>query len=162
MYCLVIRLSEVRVIKGPLFPIPDVVESMFIERVCRKLSECNVPYAIVGGHAVALHRAVRGTIDIDLVIVWTAEILKTTELALKELGLVSSLPITAEERFANRESYITNRNLIAWNFHNPESLNEQVNLIINYDLDQRNRKLIRPGDYSISILAIADLIAMKR
>jgi len=64
--------------------------------------------------------------------------------------------------FANRKSHITNHSLIAWNFDNPESLNEQVNLIINYDLDQRNRKLIRPGDYTISILAIADLIAMKR
>lgn len=95
-------------------------------------------------------------------IVWTAQGLTTTELALKELGLVSSLPITAEEVFANRKSHITNHSLIAWNFDNPESLNEQVNLIINYDLDQRNRKLIRPGDYTISILAIADLIAMKR
>jgi hypothetical protein len=59
-------LTEIRVIKDPPFSIPDVVESMLTERVCRKLSKCNVPYAIVGGHAVALHGAVRSTIDIDL------------------------------------------------------------------------------------------------
>jgi hypothetical protein len=128
----------------------------------QKTQQMQCHYAIVGGHAVALHGAVRSTIDIDLVIVWPAQNLTTTELALKELGLVSSLPITAEEVFANRKNHITNHSLIAWNFDNPESLNEQVNLIINYDLDQRNRKLIRPGDYTISILAIADLIAMKR
>lgn len=135
---------------------------MFIERVCRKLNELNVPYAIVGGHAVALHGAVRGTIDIDFVIVWTAENLQTAELALKELGLVSTLPITAEEVFANRESYIADRNLIAWNFHNPKSLDEQVDLIISYDLHQRYPKLFHANDYTLSVLAIDDLIAMKR
>lgn len=135
---------------------------MFIERVCKKLSEHNVPYAIVGGHAVALHGAVRGTLDIDLVIVWSATNLKTAELALNQLGLVSSLPISAEDVFAHREEYIKNRNLIAWNFHNPNSLNEQVDLIINYDLSQKNTNVISAGGFTLSILALDELIAMKK
>ena len=49
--CLIIRLSEVRVLVGPPFFIRDVADNMFIERVCSKLTEHNVPYALVGGHA---------------------------------------------------------------------------------------------------------------
>ena len=44
---------------------------MFLIKVVDKLREKNIPYAIVGGHAVALHGAVRGTLDIDLIIKWT-------------------------------------------------------------------------------------------
>lgn len=135
---------------------------MFIERVCKKLSEHNVPYAIVGGHAVALHGAVRGTLDIDLVIVWSATNLKAAEFALNQLGLVSSLPISAEDVFTHREDYIKNRNLIAWNFHNPDSLNEQVGLIINYDLSLKNTNVISAGGFTLSILALDELIAMKK
>ncbi|MEX0965223.1 MAG: DUF6036 family nucleotidyltransferase [Pseudohongiellaceae bacterium] len=135
---------------------------MFIERVCNKLSEHSVPFAIVGGHAVALHGAVRGTVDIDFVIVWSAQNLKNAERALIELGLSSRLPISAEEVFKNRINYISDRNLIAWNFYNPNSLDEQVDLIINYDLDQRKPKLLKSGEFTIPILAVNDLIAMKR
>ena len=38
----------------------------FLERVCTALKEAGVPYAVVGGHAVALHGAVRGTVDVAL------------------------------------------------------------------------------------------------
>lgn len=41
---------------------------MFLKRVVQALEKHKVHYAIVGGYAVALHGAVRGTIDIDLVI----------------------------------------------------------------------------------------------
>ena len=43
---------------------------MFLTRVTQALSDHQVPYAIVGGHAVALHGALRGTVDIDFVIRW--------------------------------------------------------------------------------------------
>jgi hypothetical protein len=38
---------------------------MLIAEVCQALARFEVPYALVGGHAVALHGAVRGTIDFD-------------------------------------------------------------------------------------------------
>ena len=43
---------------------------MFIYRLTNALEKHHIPYAIVGGHAVALHGALRGTIDIDFVINW--------------------------------------------------------------------------------------------
>ena len=97
-----------------------------LERVCAALRCASVDYAIVGGHAVALHGAVRGTIDIDLILQWSERTLRQAELALNRIGLVSRLPVGAEDVFANREDYMQNRHLLAWNFHNPDDPSEQV------------------------------------
>ena len=41
---------------------------MFIQKLIQSLTKYDVNYAVVGGYAVALHGAFRGTMDIDLVI----------------------------------------------------------------------------------------------
>ena len=135
---------------------------MFIERICQSLNKHNVNYAIVGGHAVALHGAVRGTIDIDFVIQWSIENLCNAEKALKAEGLESRLPLSAQDIFDNRAQYIEDRNLIAWNFYNPNKLDEQVDLIINYDLAQKQTVEIQSVNTTIPVLDKASLIAMKR
>ncbi|MDH3695185.1 MAG: hypothetical protein OER96_11520 [Gammaproteobacteria bacterium] len=105
----------------------------FLERICEALNLAGVKYVVVGGHAVALHGAVRGTIDVDIALRWTKNNLLQTEAALQNLGLKSHLPLTAEDVYLYRDEYIRNRNLIAWNFYNPDNLAEQLDLIINYD-----------------------------
>jgi len=135
---------------------------MFLTRVCKTLSNHKVPFAIVGGHAVALHGAVRGTVDIDFVIQWSRENLARTEEAITRLGLVSRLPLSAREVFANRDDYIEKHNLIAWNFFNPQRLDEQLDLIINYDLGQQTPTFIKVGDTDIPVLDARELIAMKK
>ena len=58
----------------------------FLEKVCTALREADVRYAIAGGYAVALHGAVRGTIDVDVVLRWTKRTLAKTEAALNGIG----------------------------------------------------------------------------
>ncbi len=135
---------------------------MFVNRVCNQLSRHRVPYAIVGGYAVALHGAVRGTVDLDVVIRWSQQNLEKAARALDACGLVSTLPIIAGDVYAFREEYIRNRNLIAWNFHNPRAPAEQVDILINYDLQDRKVKIIRTAGGTIKVLNIDDLIVMKR
>ena len=114
---------------------------MFIHDICSALDKAEVPYAVVGGYAVALHGAIRGTVDVDVVIQWSLKNLQNTENAFKQIGLVSLIPITAETLFHFREEYIQNRNLIAWNFYDPSNPLNQVDIIINYDLKSvRNTK----------------------
>lgn len=134
----------------------------FLSQVCIALSGKNVRYAVVGGYAVALHGAVRGTLDVDVAIAWNHKALMATELALHELGLVSRLPITATNVFQFRDEYIENRNLIGWNFYNPDNPSEQVDVVINYDL--RGKKLVTVDTLAgqIKILGLTDLIEMKR
>ncbi len=134
---------------------------MFIQRICSALTKENIPYAIVGGFAVALHGLPRGTFDLDIVIRWTEKNLTKAEASLNNCGLISRLPISAKEIFEFRDEYIENRNLIAWNFYNPMALNEQVDLLINFDLGRK--KVISKvfSNTPLQILNIKDLIKMK-
>lgn len=134
---------------------------MFLNKVCDALQKAKIPYAVVGGLAVALHGVPRGTFDIDLVIQWSLENLQKTEKALKELGLVSKIPVNAKNVFDFREEYIKNRNLIAWNFCDPIHPIHEVDIIINYDLHGAKTKTVKMADGNVKILAKKDLIAMK-
>jgi len=138
------------------------ISVFFIEKVCRALADKGVRYAIVGGHAVALHGAVRGTVDIDLVIDWNLASLQNSEAALRSLGLESRLPISADDVFAFRDEYVENRNLVAWNFHNPSDISQQVDIIIVYNLKGRRRQKIRTGSGQLYLLSLQDLLNMKK
>ena len=137
---------------------------MFIQSVCSALEEAKVPYAIVGGYAVALHGVIRGTVDVDVdvAIQWSLNNLQNAENAFKRIGLVSLIPITAEIVFRFRDEYIQNRNLIAWNFYDPSNPLNQVDLVINYELkDAHDTKKIETFLGSIRILSLNELIKMK-
>ena len=133
-----------------------------LERICAALRDSGLRYAVVGGYAVALHGAVRGTVDIDLVFPWEERTLVLAESALNGIGLVSTLPVSAGEVYAFRDEYVANRNLIAWKFHNPNDPLEQVDIIINYDLTGKRTKRVELASGPVRVLSIRDLIAMKR
>jgi len=134
---------------------------MLIEKVCRKLADKKIPYAIVGGYAVALHGAVRGTMDLDIIINQTRQSYIKIAEALLELGFKSLLPVTAEEVFNFRDEYIKNRNLIAWSFSNPSNPSEVVDIIITHDLAKLKTVMKKSQRFKISVLSISDLIKMK-
>jgi hypothetical protein len=135
---------------------------LFINKVCLALDQAGVRYAIVGGYAVALHGAVRGTMDVDIVINWDLNSLQKSTRALNDIHLVSRLPVSAEDVFQFRDEYIQNRNLIAWNFHNPDDLSQQVDIIIAFDLKGKGRKKLNTRSGALHLLNLADLISMKR
>ena len=135
---------------------------LFINRVCQSLEQHRVRYAIAGGYAVALHGAVRGTMDVDIVINWELPSLLKTEKALKEIHLVSRLPVNAEDVFRFRDEYVRNRNLIAWNFHNPSDVSQQVDIIITYDLKGNSRVRRDSEEGAIQVLGLEELICMKK
>ena len=134
----------------------------FFERACEILNKSRVRYVVVGGYAVALHGAIRGTLDIDVALRWTKGDLVKAEDALRKIGLVSRLPITAQDVFEYRDEYIRNRNLIAWNFHNPVDPSELLDVIINFDAKGKRAVYIRLSSTSIPVLNIRDLIDMKK
>lgn len=135
---------------------------MFINLVCEALKKARVPYAIVGGYAVALHGAPRGTLDIDFVIEWSLKNLQKAEETLKSLGLVSRIPVDAKSVFDFREEYIINRNLIAWNFYDPNNPSHEVDLIITFNLKDKAINTIKSVGGNIKILSKKDLIEMKK
>jgi len=135
---------------------------MFIQTVIRALIEHRVKYALVGGYAVALHGAIRGTVDVDIVIALNRATFKRAETALHEIGLESRLPVTAEEVFAFREEYIQNRNLKAWFFANPCNPLEVVDILITEDAKRISAVNMRAFGLVVKVAAITDLIAIKK
>ena len=134
---------------------------MFIEKLCQELNKNKVAYAIVGGYALAFHGAVRGTLDIDFIVKWNKKNLIKAIDVLTSLGLQSRLPLKVEEVFDFRDEYIKNKNLIAWNFYNPNNLLEQVDIIITQDLDDYKLKKIKSSGVEIHLLSLDSLIKMK-
>ena len=134
---------------------------MLIDRVVTAFRQARVRFAIAGGHAVALHGAVRGTVDLDLVLALSRANFTAAEAALNGMGLESRLPLKAEEVFDFREEYIRNRNLIAWSFVNPADPTEIVDIILTEDMESIQVDMVPLGRLRLPVVAVADLIRMK-
>ena len=134
---------------------------MLIDRVVTSLRRARVRFAIAGGHAVALHGAVRGTLDLDLVLALSRGNFTAAESALNGMGLESRLPLKAEEVFDFREEYIRNRNLVAWSFVNPADPTEIVDIILTEDLDSMQVEMVPLGRLRLPVVSVPDLIRMK-
>lgn len=135
---------------------------MFIVRLAAALDKAKVDYAIVGGFAVALHGASRGTFDVDIVLKLIKKDFILAEKVFEGLGLQCRLPVRASQVFDFREEYIKNKNLIAWSFYNPINPSEVVDIIITHDLKKMKVKKISWGKITLKILAIDSLIKMKK
>lgn len=135
---------------------------MFLYEVSEALTRAKVPFAIAGGYAVALHGAVRGTVDVDIVLALSKKQFIAAEAALRGLGLTPRLPVTAAEVFDFREEYIKNRSLVAWSFFDPKNPANVVDVIITHDLGALKIKKVLSGGHVLPVLSLEDLIAMKK
>ncbi|MGK5086110.1 hypothetical protein WDW86_00995 [Bdellovibrionota bacterium FG-2] len=134
---------------------------MLIIALCKALQAEKIQYSIVGGYAVALHGAVRGTVDLDLVLALNEETFIKAESIFLALGLVPRLPVNAKEVFNFRDEYIQKRNLIAWSFYNPLKPVQQLDIIITEDAAKMRTKTMMIHGTPIIVASIDDLIAMK-
>ncbi len=135
---------------------------MFLYKIANAFEAANIEYAIVGGHAVALHGAVRGTVDLDIILQFKQSQFEAAERTLKTLGLHPRLPLKAAEVFKFREEYIKNRNLVAWSFSNPQNPTEILDIIITHNLADMKVAEVRIGKTTLKIVSLEDLIEMKK
>jgi len=133
----------------------------FLEKVCQVFEKHKVPYALVGGYAVALHGAPRGTMDIDFIVKMNEEIYERVEAALKIIGLQPRLPVKAKEVFQFRREYIEKRNMVAWSFVNPLQPFEIVDIIITENLDDFSSVEKQLATTKVKVISKRDLIKMK-
>ena len=134
---------------------------MFLIKMVQAFERAQLDYVMVGGYAVNLHGAVRGTVDIDIVVRLDQKSFSKTEAVLKSLGLESQLPVGAAQIFKFREEYISNRNLIAWKFVNPKLPSECVDIIITENLSDLRRVKIEYKKILLKVISVDDLIKMK-
>jgi hypothetical protein len=130
--------------------------------LCHELEARQVKYALVGGYAVALHGAVRGTVDIDLILDWQLANLQRAEESLKALGLRSLHPIDAQTAFRDKELLIREKNMIAWSFYNLDNPAQVIDIIITNDLHDKTLVTFLIQEQPVKVLAKHDLIRMKQ
>lgn len=134
---------------------------MFLIQLTNALDNNSVDYALVGSYAVALHGAVRGTVDVDIVIPLKQSAFNKAEQAFTEIGLQPRLPVSADDVFLFREEYIKNKNLITWSFSNPNNSTEIVDIVITEDLREMKQVTKKVMGKRIKIADLTSLIAMK-
>ncbi len=134
----------------------------FLIKLCKTLNENKIEYAIAGGWAVALHKIPRATFDVDLVLKISSENFINIEKILNQLGLVSQIPVNADQMFKFRLEYIQNKNLIAWNFVNPLMPSEVVDLILTENKSDLEIEIKKIGDCKIPVLSVKSLIQLKK
>ncbi|MBL7669968.1 MAG: hypothetical protein JNM39_05745 [Bdellovibrionaceae bacterium] len=134
---------------------------MFLLKVASLLNKRKIPYAIAGGYAMALHGIVRATMDVDLVLnLKKDDFIKFSE-AMKEISLLSRLPVLPAQVIDFRKEYIKQRNLIAWSFVNYKDPSEVVDVLIVEDLAKIKTIKMTVGDIKISVVSLKDLVRMK-
>ncbi|TGL75687.1 DUF6036 family nucleotidyltransferase [Leptospira jelokensis] len=134
---------------------------MFLKKIQDKLSKEGIPFAIVGGYAVAIHGVARGTFDLDVITEISEENFLKMESILGSIGLKSILPISATEIFRNLELYQREKNLIAWNFVNPERQRESLDIILTEDIRNCKIEQAKTDFASLPVISLEDLIRMK-
>ena len=135
---------------------------MKLQKLILALQREKINYMIVGGYAVNFHGYSRNTVDIDLVIKFTLSNLKKIEKLLNEMNLISKLPIDAVSLYKFRDEYINNRNLLAWNFYNPDDPTSQIDILITHDTSEFKAEKFRVGDLEVKVISKKDLIVMKK
>lgn len=120
-----------------------------------------IPFAIVGGYALALQGLIRATMDVDLVLHLKLSDFKKAESCLMELGLKSRLPLRAEEVIQMRLEYIEKRNLLAWSFVDFANPTRQVDLLLTMDLNELETENISVAGRKLRVASLESLLAMK-
>lgn len=135
---------------------------MLLQKIAVAFNNAKIKYALIGGFAVSLQGAVRGTLDIDISLALTEKTFLKAEKTLKSIGFVSRLPVQGRDVFHFRQEYIDKRNLIAWSFYNPKNPSEVIDIIITEDA--RKIKVDRLYILNTPVLVASkdDLIRMKK
>jgi len=141
---------------------------VFIRELIEVLARSDVHYCIVGGVAVNLHGVPRMTYDVDIVPRLDSANLEALAGVLSELRLKCRVPASLV-RFSDPEfrREMASRNLLAVTFTDPNDPLREVDVLVSppsVEPDElvARATVLRLGDVPVHVVALADLIAMKR
>lgn len=136
--------------------------------IFKKLNEKRIRYIVVGGIAVNLYGIPRMTYDIDLLLDLEEKNIENFLRLLKDWGFKPKVHVNIMD-FANkdnREDWIKNKNMKAFNLVNQKGVLSEIDIIIDSPIDyakgHKNAKTIILQGVRIPVVAIDDLIAMKQ
>jgi 3-phosphoglycerate kinase len=135
--------------------------------IFKELNKKKIRYIVVGGMAVNFHGIPRTTYDIDLLLYLEDKNLKKFLQLMKKWGFKPRVPVDIMD-FANktnRQDWIKNKNMKAFNLVNPDWAVREIDIIIDSPVDYqkavKNVKISKLYDVNIPTISISDLILMK-
>ena len=140
---------------------------MLYKKIFEKLNSANIKYLVAGGMAVNLHGYVRGTMDLDILLLLKEENIADYIKIVKELGYKPRVPVALDDFLdANkRKDWIENKGMKVFCVYNPECDFEQIDVMIDPELeieDFFNKKVvINVHGLKVPVVSIPDLISMK-
>jgi len=141
---------------------------MYYFELLKEFHTSGIKYMIAGGLSVNLHGIPRVTQDIDIIISLDRDNIILTTSLLKKLGYIPTLPVNPEDLAdeSTRETWIREKNLIAFSFHHKADNFRVVDIVLVHPLDfntaYANRTVKTVKDFSINLVSIDDLIKMKK
>jgi hypothetical protein len=144
------------------------VDSSDFELIFAALQKEQVRYLVVGGVAVVLHGHPRFTADLDLVIALDRENVLAAVRALERLGYRPRAPVPAAQLADAhiRGEWIRDKGLAVFSLWSSEHPATEVDIFVEepFDFDAVFARAVRAelGAVAVSLIGVADLIAMKR
>lgn len=136
-------------------------------KIFKGLDDHKVRYIVCGGLAMNIYGIPRMTVDIDLLLDFTAENVRVFQKLLLELKYKPLQPVDLESFIdsKNRREAIDSKNMIVYSYYNQISNFMQLDVLLDVPLtfeELWNRKNeVRSGDISINLVSVEDLIKMK-
>lgn len=136
--------------------------------IFRKFNENGIKYIVVGGIAVNLHGIPRMTYDIDLILDLEDKNLEKFLGLLNKWEFKPKVPVNIMDfaKKKNRDEWIKNKNMKAFNLVNPGWAMSEIDIVINSPMDynKASKEIIyfNLQDISIPTISIDNLIKMKK
>ena len=140
---------------------------MFYLDLLSALNRHEVRYLLVGGLAMNLHGVPRMTMDVDIMLALDEVNLEGFFAVAEELKLRPSLPVSLKELAdpTKRETWVKERNLIAFSLYCTEKMAPTVDVLIGTDLPFETahaRRVKREiSGVPVSLAAVEDMLALK-
>lgn len=132
------------------------------------LQAAHVRYLVVGGVAVVLHGSPRFTADLDLVIALEEANVRAALAALESLGYRPRAPVPAHQLAdpEMRRSWIEDKGLTVFTLWSPGHPATEVDIFVEepFPFDDAYARAVHAdvGTSTVSVVSVADLIALKR
>lgn len=146
----------------------DAMKLSSFESIVSALNGAGVCYLVVGGLAVNAHGYLRVTRDVDLVIRLEQDDIRAAFCALKNIGYLPSIPVSAEDFAdpAQREAWRQEKNMLVLKFWSDIHPETPLDIFIYdpFDFETEYANALRsdhPEDVPASFISIPALIRMK-
>lgn len=135
--------------------------------IFKEFNKKRIKYIVVGGLAVNFYGIPRITYDIDLLLYLEDKNLNKFLSLIRQWGFKPKVPVNIMDfaKKKNRQDWIRNKNMKAFNLINPDWAIREIDIIINTPVDYKraikNIKYTQLYGVSIPTISVNDLILMK-